>query len=423
MATSGQQAWPSTSSQQTSPSSSGQLVSSSASAQPASSSTPSSATATGQTTLDDKSGSLVGIVALKGLGAVAGKIGAAVGAVLGADGSILIVEDRAFALSDAPHAEITARFEVFGQRLDDAQEILAPPPPSEGQETITPLVAGVLTAIPAVTTAATSIVGLATNVIGMFKSDYSVQNRDVSLDYAALAAAVAQILKHDGITIVVDGFLGLQGSPTFVRLNELLETRAQLEAVVQRRQATELDARSAEIDALNTRIMAATGAHDKARQAGKDDDAGHAQALINELRAELAIKESADFLGLKAQVAAANALIAAFDHYVTAMSIVPSGQQYSPIVAAALRDVVHAGVGGDGQPLGHVLYLEVTGADGDMIVRSGLFTSNRKVGLVGAVQATYLLVEPNGKVRASGSLGEYSAATFDVVSNELKWRQ
>jgi hypothetical protein len=353
---------------------------------------------------------------MRSLGAVAQKIAEAVGTVVGPGGSVLIVEDRAFALSDAPHAEIAARFDMFGQRFDAAQAIVAP----ADQPAIEPLVAGVL-AISAATAAATGMVGLVTDVVGMLKSDYTVQGRDVNLAYAALAAAVADALNKDDRTIVVDGLLSLEGSQTFVRLNELLETRARLEAIAQRRQATELDATNAEIDALKARITAATDAYDKGRQSGKDDDAGRAQALIAELRADLAVKESADFLGLKAQVAAANALIATFDQYVAAISTVPSGQKYSPLVASALRDVLHAGLRDVNQSLGHMLYLEVTGAGGDMIARSGLFASNRKVGLVGAVQATYLLVDPNGRVRATGSLGEYSAATFDLKDNTLKW--
>jgi hypothetical protein len=106
------------------------------------------------------------------------------------------------------------------------------------------------------------------------------------------------------------------------------------------------------------------------------------------------------------------------------MSAVPAGQKYPPIVAAALRDVLHDGVQVAGNPInvGYVLYLEVTSAGGDLITRSGLFSSNRKVGVVGAVQATYLLIEPAGKLRSANSIGEYSAATFDVARADLTWR-
>lgn len=406
------------SAQQATPSGSGQSATGSSAADQKSSSTATSPTATGKTTLDAKSGSVVGIVALKGLKAAADAIAEAVGRVIGANGTVLIVEDRALALSDAPNAEIVGRFAVFEERFQDAQHALTPP---AGAPPLHPLM--VLPAVSATTAAASGIVGLATDVVGMFKSDYSVQGRDVTLGYAALAAAVAGKLNAPGRTIIIDGFMSLRGTTTLVRLTQLLEARARLEALAEQRQAADLDPTTAQIDALNARITAATGAYDKACEDGKAQDMSNAQALIVQLRAELAEKESHDYLQLKAQVAAATALIASFDQYVTAMSTVPSGQQYPPIVAAALKDVLHEGVqvGEQRKAVEHVLYLEVTGAGGDLITRSGLFTSNRKLGVVGALQATYLLIEPAGRVRAADSIGQYSAATFDMRKPRLSW--
>ncbi len=54
-----------------------------------------------------------------------------------------------------------------------------------------------------------------------------------------------------------------------------------------------------------------------------------------------------------------------------------------------------------------------------MITRTGLFSSNRRVGLVGAVQASYVLIERSGRVRASDSIGSCLAATFDVKKPKL----
>ena len=79
------------------------------------------------------------------------------------------------------------------------------------------LVAGVLAAVPAATKAASEIAGLATDVVGMFNSDYSVQGRDVTLGYTALAAAVEGHLnaaepEEAGRTIVIDGFMDLHNT-------------------------------------------------------------------------------------------------------------------------------------------------------------------------------------------------------------------
>ena len=203
-----------------------------------------------------------------------------------------------------------------------------------------------------------------------------------------------------------------------------MKTRAALEELALRRQATELAATAAEIDAINARIADAAAAHDKAVQDGKPDVAANCQTLIADLRTELAAKQSANYLALKAEVDAAKALIASFDQYTTAMAAVPDGQKYPPVVAAALRDVLHEGISAGDKKIAidRVLYLSVDGAGGDLITRTGLFSSNKQVGLVGAVQVTYLLVDPRGPVKASGTVGESSAATFDLSLNRLDWQ-
>ena len=215
-----------------------------------------------------------------------------------------------------------------------------------------------------------------------------------------------------------------------------------------------VDRRSAEIDALNPRIKAATDVRDKAaggatpdkaskaadprprspHPAGalpvppadpdKPDPVAAADKVIAELRAELDTPQTAAYLKLKADVAAISALMASFDRYLAAASTVPAGQKYSPLVAAAIRDVLHTGikVDDDAVPINHVLYLEVTGAGGNMITRTGLFASNRKVGPVGAAQGSYILIERTGRVRASDAIGSYPAATFDVKNTTLTWR-
>ncbi|HTX09958.1 MAG TPA: hypothetical protein VME22_15165 [Solirubrobacteraceae bacterium] len=411
--------------------------------------------ATGQTTLDPSSGSLAGIVALQGLNAAATEIARAVAAVIGEKGSALIVEDRALGQSDAPHAEITTRFALFERQFAHALSVLAPRLPDQGRSDgggreDERFVAGAEAGM----ALASSAVGLLTGVIGMFKTDYSVQGRTVTLNYVALAAAVANRLIGNGQTVVIDGLLDLDGTSTLETLNRLLETRGQLEALVGTVKAVAIDPTSAEIDALNARIKAATDVRDKAAEGATPDKAGKAGAsahaaaascgsvpvqqsdpdkpdpvaaadkLIAELRAELAELQTPAYLKLKADIAAITALMVTFDGYLAAASTVPAGQKYAPLVAAAIRDVLQTGirVGDEQVPINHVLYLEVTGAGGDMITRTGLFSSNRRVGLVGAVQASYLLIERSGRVCASDSIGSYSTATFDVKNTKLTWR-
>jgi len=375
---------------------------------------------TGGTAPASSATSLAAIVALQGLDVVADTIANKLHPDLEDARSVLIVGDPAFGLSDAPHADISARFAWFTARFEEAHknlERLAPPPQAPAlPPTVTPRVAiaGVAAALPTAIAAATGIAGL----IGMFQTTYSVTGRDVNLNYTALAAVVAQKLidLDKSRTVVIDGLLGLQDSPTFAKLGALLTARSDLQHLAQTRKATELDTISAEIDELKARITAATAAYDKARQSGNTGDAAHCLALIDEMRADLATKQSAAYLELEAEVASTTTLIASFDQYATAISAPPAGQAYPPIVAAALRDVVHD----SDPPIDHVLYLAVPGAAGDMIQPSGGIITHHKVGLVGAVQGTYVLIDLAGAVRASGSIGRHSTATFDLETADLK---
>ncbi len=212
------------------PTASSQPAAGSSSQQTAPTSNQASPVATGQTALDPTSGSLAGIVALQGLGAAAAEIAGAVSAVIGETGSALIVEDRALGQSDAPHAEITTRFELFERQFVHALKVLAPPSP-DGQKPGKREDERFLAAAQAGIDLATSAVALLTGVIGMFKTDYSVQGRAVTLNYVALAAAVASKLISNGKTVVIDGFLDLHDTPTLKTLNRLLETRGQLEGL------------------------------------------------------------------------------------------------------------------------------------------------------------------------------------------------
>ena len=67
----------------------------------------------GETTLGEKSGSLLTIIGLRALDELAKAIAKDVSAHLGDAPSVLIVESRALAVTDAPRAEISERFVWF----------------------------------------------------------------------------------------------------------------------------------------------------------------------------------------------------------------------------------------------------------------------------------------------------------------------
>jgi hypothetical protein len=78
-------------------------------------------------------------------------------------------------------------------------------------------------------------------------------------------------------------------------------------------------------------------------------------------------------------------------------------------------------VEGGRQPVEHVLFLAVTSSGGDVTTEHGLFKHNDRVGLVGTVQASYLLIDRAGLVKAGGSRAAFSAPKFHIGDNRIDW--
>jgi hypothetical protein len=379
----------------------------------------------GETTFDEKADSLLSIIALRALDRLTGEISAAVQEAISTGSAILIVDDRALGLTDAAHDEIAARFDWFVEQFQAILAQLQAPAVSTAatHEPEVAFLAPVLAALPAAQ-AALSAVGLAADLVGMFKTNYSVQGRAVKFGYTALAAGVADRLSRSSIAVVIDGFQTLEHSSTLQTFRDLLTLRSQVEESALRCDAVELTGPSARIEALSKRIGAAGAARDSAAEAGQADAAQRGDQVIASLEEQLAAEQTPAFLTRKAQITAAKTLVAAFDQYIAATSAIASGDTYSPLIAAALRDSLHDGVpttGGGRVEIDHVLYLAIAASGGDVTTQSGLFKNNDNVRLVAAVQATYLLADRAGLIKAGGSRGASAAAKVKLSDNKIEW--
>jgi hypothetical protein len=129
------------------------------------------------------------------------------------------------------------------------------------------------------------------------------------------------------------------------------------------------------------------------------------------------------YLARLAQVGAAKTLVSTFDQYCAAITRTDERQSYPPLIAAALRDLLHTDCDLPNlrTPIDYVLYLSVCSSGGDITTRQGLFTHNEHVGLIAGVSAAYVLIDRSGVVKTSGSVGGFSAARFNIDDNELRW--
>ena len=100
----------------------------------------------------------------------------------------------------------------------------------------------------------------------------------------------------------------------------------------------------------------------------------------------------------RTMVAIAEAAIASFDSFATAVTTVAERSAHPPLVAAALRERLHA----PDDEHTHVLFVGLKSAGGETITRRSLFGRSGEVGFLGGAHVSYLLlnVERNRTVAA-----------------------
>lgn len=386
------------------------------------------------TTVDEKAGSMVDVAAARALEAVAEHFSKTIDEHLEDGSVVLIVEHRRLAETDAPYADIRARFTWFNEEFDRWIGDLEPsaaqttPPAQTADDDVRqvmfalPIAAGITSAIQ-IGSAAMSLVGLGADLVGMFKTNYAISGRDVALDQASFSALMARGLNHRNITVIVDGFVPLAESVLIRSFNELRTKRNKLESIVAQGRARDVGPTQRLIDRYLSRIEAAEAEFDKAVSGGKPF--GDKARLVNKLRDELAGIETAEFLDVRARLDNATVLVSSLDQYLTLITTVPEGQTYPPIVAAAIREPLHLGIGSGDSPakVTHVLYAGLVASGGDVATESNHFKKDDWITVVGSARATFTLVDTRGAVVCASARGEVMGGKYDFGDMEMRWQQ
>jgi hypothetical protein len=322
---------------------------------------------------------------------------------------VLLVEDRMLAASDWRYALVDQAINVHKNAFRSALEAVEQAGGEPVAEEVTPPLDGVQAeAIPvaAALITANTLVGSAASLAGMFRTDYSITHRDVTFGATPLIAAVAAaILASDGdASAIVDGFQEVAGSGLVTRFGELSDQRARLEraklALNQGQVASEQRS-----DALRDEAKALTEAYDNAL--GGSTDGAQTQALkqrLDEIQGSAQTARAA-LATPHAAIALADAVLARFDAFATAVLTPVEGAAYPPLVAAALREQLHGPItapeadGGDSESsaparrITHVLYVAAESAGAETIARQRLFGRSGRMGYLGGVQVSFLLLD------------------------------
>ena len=325
------------------------------------------------------------------------------------DGTIVIVEDRAFLQDDIALEEIEARLAAFESGFATIRARLAPavPPPTHGKTFAPAIVAG------AVLPTVLGLAGAASSLVGLFRSDYAVSSRTVTADRLGLIAEVARGLREKGRTVLLPGLALASGSALLTKVRQDVETRFNLELELSEFENRATTPGTHQTEIMRTRLGKLYEASDT--YGGKGDAAGQANvdAIINRVAGDLLAKETDPQAAAdRALVAAGRNLIAAFDAFLTAVSAAPASGP-SPLAAATMRRLIKDRTAG--HPV-YLLFVEVSSAGADVVTRTSNIRFGGQAAVLGGVGVTYLLADAAGDLVGSGTFHRVSSSVFDFAS-------
>jgi hypothetical protein len=335
--------------------------------------------------------------------------------VKGAD--ILVVEDRLLAANDWSYAGIQNALAALDSGLDqmltelgrvqrEATEPEGAQRPRQGAEAVAAL--PVVLAVP-------TLIGAAASLVGMFKTDYSITSREVKIGTTPLVAAVANRLLEQKQNVSVDQFALIAGSRIVAAFWKVQDKRNQVEQKsIMLKQQKVLPA-DRHIEDLRGQMKDVWTELDKALSGETTHKSQVAElgsrlaSLKNDLRDEEEGSASA-----RANVAAAEALIARFDTFATAATTAPSGGN-PPLLSAALRERLHQKEERASASPTHVLYVGIEGSAGETITQKSLFGPSGQVGYMGGAQVSYLLLEvKTNRLQAAGTESLLGHLQYDL---------
>jgi hypothetical protein len=229
--------------------------------------------------------------------------------------------------------------------------------------------------------------GLAT-LASMFRSDYSLTARSVSIGQVPLAAATAHRLTKRASEVAIENFNLLENSNLLDEFGHVVEHRHEVERELNRVNKGIVEPADRDLsdqkDAASN-LRAALGKDG----VSKENLADLFKAKADADGAAVKAKSSAVNEARAAAAVAADALTR-FDAFVTAVTQAPA-TGYPPLIVAALRERLHGSDEKYTQKYTHVLYVGIESAGGETLTRAGIFRTT--VRFVGGAQVSYLLLD------------------------------
>jgi hypothetical protein len=309
------------------------------------------------------------------------------------DANVLLVEDRDLFASDWAFTMVSRELKELVTVLNAVKAEITKPPAGRA---FAPAIALI---------GAQAALGGITGILGMFRGNYAITSRPVTLGSHPVVAAIA---RHLAGRVTIDGFSMLDSS-IVERFWEARSTRDEIRKRAAERRATELQSLEETVEDKRKEVANAQSELDKALGVANVDHKpleDRVKTLVSELEQE---RKSAD--ALRALFTRADDAVARFDAFASAVT---TGDR-PPLLAAAERERLH-----DPDRLySHVVFVSVEGTGAETHTRQTNFSTS--VAFLGGLELSYLVLRTSDNTLvAAGTVPLLAHAKYDIHDGNLE---
>ena len=305
---------------------------------------------------------------------------------------LLLVSDLEQALGGMPLAEVRGQISLiqgaFKDREEKNEQILLEKPPAV-DEAVAAAAAG---GVPAVG----EVLGTLPDLLTLFRSDYTITERDFDVKDSALFSSIAgSLAAKEGkkFKVFIPGFYSSGASKILVDLAELSQQVARLKT--QRESLALLLPKSGEKEDPKTLEEEQKPLAELAAKQGEKEDPKK-------------LEEQKRLARIATAVRATDGLLLSFEGFRTFLTTPPQGQTQTKLEKALIRERIEA------LKITHLLWLGNLSSGGETIVRKGLFVYD-SIGFMGGAAVSFVLADKDGLILDGNTYAQHG-----ITSGKLK---
>jgi alanyl-tRNA synthetase len=200
-------------------------------------------------------------------------------------------------------------------------------------------------------------------------------------------------------------------SPVIEALNSVLQQRARVKESMALLQGYLDETLTPQTERIKREIQALEAQIKELTPAGNAAAVKQRTERLEQVRPDLD-QADADKSRVQQALQRSDALIAALDEFNKQLTATPEGQQYSPLVSAALRKYVQQ------QEIAYLLYITISSSGGDSITSKERFARSGNLKFLGGCVISYILVDIAGQTVAADTVVKLSSLHYNLEQDD-----